>query len=209
MSIDYSKLLIYNSGMENTASPFQTPQDSTYVSPQKPSIKIGRWIIAVIILAMLIGGGVKLWGLRSGQTSENLAPTPSPTEFQFPTNTPAPTGSSETVTPSPSPKPTANPIDKTTGLDRSTLSVEVQNGSGVAGAAGKASDVLKGFGYNVVATGNAGNFDYENVTVQVKSAKSDFLALLKKDLGFSYTVGSTSADLSSDSSADALVIIGK
>ena len=32
---------------------------------------------------------------------------------------------------------------------------------------------------------------------------------IKKDLGFSYTIGSASADLDSSSTADALVIIGK
>jgi len=69
--------------------------------------------------------------------------------------------------------------------------------------------VLKSFGYKITSTGNADNYNYENVTIQVKSTKSNFLALLKKDLGFSYTVGSASADLSSDSTSDALVIIGK
>ena len=138
--------------------------------------------------------------------------TPTPTEYQFPTDTPAPNANPTTEagkpTPTPSTKP-VNPVDASTGLDRSTLSVEVQNGSGEAGVAGKGSDVLKSFGYKVIAAGNADNFDYQDAVIKVKSTKSNFLALLKKDLGFSYTVGSTSADLDSSSTADALVIIGK
>src|SRR3990167_9003906 len=85
---------------------------------------------------------------------------------------------------------------------------EFQNGSGEAGVAGKAAGILKDLGY-LASTGNADNFNYSNVTIQVKSTKSDYLALLKKDLSASYTIGSSSSDLSATSSADALVIIGK
>jgi hypothetical protein len=85
----------------------------------------------------------------------------------------------------------------------------VQNGSGTAGVGAKAAAVLKGLGYNVVVTGNADNFNYTNVTIQVKSGKSDFLALLKKDLGFNYTIGNATSDLPDSFSSDALVIIGQ
>ena len=107
------------------------------------------------------------------------------------------------------PKPTINPVDKSTGLNRSKLSVTVQNGSGQAGVAGKAADILKNLGYNVTSTGNADNYDFVNVSIQVKALSSEFLALLKKDLAESYTIGSNSADLSTSFSSDALVIIGK
>ena len=85
----------------------------------------------------------------------------------------------------------------------------MQNGSGVVGAAKKAADALKELGYGISSTGNADNYDYTNVTIQVKSGKSNFLSLLQKDLGSSYTVGTASADLTVTSSADALVIVGK
>ena len=100
-------------------------------------------------------------------------------------------------------------IDKTTGLDRSKLSVTIQNGSGEAGVAGKGSDFLKTFGYNVTATGNADNFDFENVTIKIKSTKSTYLSLLKNDLEEEYTVDASTSDLESGFSSDALVIIGK
>jgi len=85
----------------------------------------------------------------------------------------------------------------------------VQNGSGTAGVAAKGVSVLKGLGYDVVTSGNADNFNYTNVTIQVKSGKSDFLSLLKKDLGFNYTIGSATSDLPDSFSSDALVIIGQ
>lgn len=169
-------------------------------------------IVAIVIILIIIFAGNKLLGSKNKK--ENTKITPTPTEFQIPTDTPEPSLSEEpTSTPkptsSPTPKPTSNPIDKTTGLDRSKLSVEVQNGSGEAGVAAKGSGILKDLGYNVTSTGNADNFDYSSVTIKVKSSESDYLSLLKKDLSANYTVGATSSDLSASSSADALVIIGK
>ena len=191
-------------------SSFQSPvAQFNYQSPQtqKKSRKLLYIVFFVIILVMVF------WlfqGLFSGSKSEKKAPiTPTPTEYQFPTDTPVPSaGPTEEPTITPVVK-SVNPVDSATGLDRSTLSVEVQNGSGVTGAASKGSDMLKSFGYKVSAIGNADNENYENTTIKVKSTKTNFLALLKKDLGFSYTVGSASANLDSSSTADALVIIGK
>ena len=181
-----------------------------YQSPQSggKSKKFLKLIIFAIIVIGLIWGIQKLF-FGGSKEEKTVAITPTPTEYQFPTDTPAPspTGALEpTVTPT---SKAVNPVDSATGLDRSTLSVEVQNGSGETGVASKGSDVLKGFGYKVIGTGNADNFDYQNTTIKVKSTKTNFLSLLKKDLGFSYTVGSTSADLASSSTADALVIVGK
>jgi len=192
-------------------SSFQSPVSQfNYQSPQPAgrSKKFLKLIIFAVILIGLIWGIQKLFFGGSKETKP-VAITPTPTEYQFPTDTPAPSASpTEEPTTTPAAK-SVNPVDSATGLDRSTLSVEVQNGSGETGVASKGSDVLKSFGYKVIATGNADNFNYENTAVQVKSTKTNFLALLKKDLGFSYTVGSTSADLDPSSTADALVIIGK
>lgn len=194
-------------------SSFQSPVNQfNYSSPEMP--KKPKKFIYVIIFLVIIVAFFLTKNLFFGSSKQKPEPsvTPTPTEFQFPTDTPTPSVSPTTEVSIPTAVPTTksiNPVDASTGLDRSTLSVEVQNGSGEAGVAGKAADVLRGFGYKISGTGNADNFDYQNTTVRVKSTKSNFLALLKKDLGFSYTVGSTSADLDSSSTADALVIIGK
>lgn len=184
------------------------------------SPKRSKFLIFFVVSILIIVGGFGAWQFFGSEAEEveTSTETPTPTKFQIPTDEPTAQSTPEvTETPEPTsvppatstPKPTVNPIDKITGLDRSELTVEVQNGSGVAGAAGKASETLKALGYNVVAAGNADNFDYENTVIQVKSAKSEFLSLLKKDLGTDYSIGTTSADLSTGSSADALVIIGK
>lgn len=164
-------------------------------------------LIFVVVVLLLLGSR-----FLSSSNQEDLSPTPSPTEFLLPTDTPTPSEEEEaevSETPTPSVKPTSNPVDKASGLNRSQIKVAIQNGSGEAGVGAKASDYLKGLGYNVVSVSNADNYDYQGTTVKVASSKSDFLALLKKDLGFEYTVSNSSSDLSSSSSAEALVIIGK
>lgn len=162
-------------------------------------------ILAIVILILLF------LGFRAVSSYKGSTPTPTPTPIvtvATPTATPTPTVN-PSLTPTPVVSPTINPIDKTSGLDRSKLSVTIQNGSGAAGVAAKGVTTLKDLGYDVVGSGNADNFNYTSVTIQVKSSKSDFLNLLKKDLGFSYTIGAATSDLPDSFSSDALVIIGK
>ena len=191
---------------------FQSP--ALNKSAKKPKRFI-FWIVIIIVIGVLALMGFNFFGGKN-QESDSDKITPTPTEFIIPTDTPTPSLSEKPTptskpasTPVPTSKPSANPIDSATGLNRSKLSIAVQNGSGETGVAGAGSSFLKNLGYSVVSTGNADNFDYTNVTIQVKSTKSEFLSLLKKDLGTDYTVGASSSDLSASSSADALVIIGK
>lgn len=183
-----------------------SPSQKRFSKKPKRFVLVGFFILFISILLFI---GNIFFKSRSSQMAgdTDLIPTiAEPTEELFPTETPIPT-SEPTATPVIS--PTTNPIDKATGLDRSSLSVAVKNGSGAVGAGSKASELLKGLGYEVVTVENADSFDYQNVTIQITSAKSEYLPLLKKDLGFSYTIGTTSATLSSGGSSDAVVIIGK
>ena len=186
-------------------------QPNVLDKPPKRSKFIIFFIISIAIIIAIFGG----WRFLSSRTQKATAPavTPSPTEYQLPTEAPeSPTPEATKrakPTASPTAEPTVNPVDKSTGLDRSKLTVEVQNGSGVVGSAKKAADALKELGYVISSTGNADSYEYSNVTIQVKSGKRNFLSLLQKDLGSSYTVGTVSANLTATSSADALVIVGK
>lgn len=169
-------------------------------------------IIGIVVLLIVIVGSVFSFG--KGGNTDQIAITPSPSE-PSPTEEPSPTPEEDeetTPTPeatdTPTPEPTTDPVDKVSGLDRSDLSIEIHNGSGVGGAASGASDILSALGYSIKSTANADNFDYENTVIKVKSSSEKFLDLIKSDLAGSYTIGTTSADLSG-SSVDALVIIGK
>lgn len=196
------------------------------ISPQFTPVqqkKINKrfiYLIGAIIVLILLFIGYKALNSSGNNTNSTLSLTPTPTEFVIPTDIPSPTDSltpteAETPTPTPTsiisitPKPTQNPVDKTTGLDRSKLSVTVENGSGKSGVAKLGGDFLTNLGYEVTTTTNADNADYTGVTIQVKSASSDFLALLKKDLATEYTITSFTSDLANSFSSGALVIIGK
>lgn len=167
--------------------------------------------LLIVVLGFLIFGVTRFFG---GARKSLPAPTPTPTVEVIPTREATPTPE-ETLTPTKKPistptvKPTVNPVDRATGLDRSKLSIRVLNGSGAAGVGRKAADYLESLGYNVVQTGNAENFNFEKTTIQIKSAKEDYLNLLKSDLAKNYSVGTTSATLSSEERADAIVTIGK
>jgi hypothetical protein len=176
----------------------------TFTPQRRRSNKWPAFLILAIVLLILL-----FLGFRVVSSSKSPTPTPTPAvAVIIPTDTPTPTAN-PSLSPTPAVSPTITPIDKASGLDRSKLSVTVQNGSGAAGVAAKGVTVLKDLGYDVVGSGNAENFNYSNVTIQVKSTKSDFLKLLKKDLGFSYTIQAATSDLSDSFSSDALVIIGK
>lgn len=184
-------------------SPFNNPEPQ-YPAPRKRSPRKFLYLLGGVVVVLILLNVVRV---LTSKSSKAPSPTPTPT-FSF--ESPSPT---EQPSPTESASPTASPVssvDKTSGLDRAKLSVQIENGSGVAGAAGKASDLLKSLGYDVVGAGNADNFNYIGVTIKVKSSAQGYIPVLNKDLSSnSYTVGSSSADLTATSSADALVIIGK
>lgn len=168
-------------------------------------------MIAIILIVLGLGAFAvnAFFNSNSVPVEEEIALTPTPTDFIFPTDTPTPTPPPSTPSATPKLSPVVSPIDKATGLSRSSLKVDVQNGSGQVGVASKMAEVLKSFGYTVGQIGNASSYDYLDVSILVKSTKSAYIPLLKKDLETTYTVASTSATLSASSSADAVVIIGK
>lgn len=188
-------------------APFASPTYSP--APSRSRGRNMKRVLLVVVIFILVGA-IGIGATKFIPAEKEKAPvvkiTPTPTDV-FPTDTPTPEVS-PSVKPSATPA-VANPVDKATGLDRSNLTVIIQNGNGTVGVASKASDILKGFGYHVTSLENAPNFDYEQTQILVKSGSAKYLPLLKKDLSGTYSIGSTSASLSASSSADAVVIIGK
>lgn len=183
--------------------------------------------IAVITLALILIA-LGIIGATAGNNPALVTPSPTiPSVQVLPTETPtpevSPTPEDEGLTPTPkltiAPTPTKSPsktptpskttpTPSNTSTERSNLSIEIQNGSGISGAAGQASALLKGLGYKVLSTGNADNFDYAQTVIKVKPEKKSFLSQLKLDVEAQYKVESATADLTG-TTADALVIVGK
>ena len=162
-------------------------QDTSIIKKTRNYKRIGILIVVGVLIILLL---VSLFRFLNSSGENAIIPTPAPETI----NT--------TVTPEGTPSPAP-------GLDQGNLSITIQNGSGEAGVAKTASDFLTEKGYTISSTGNADNFDYQDVTIQIKEDSSEYLDLLESDLSEKYNVGTTSADLSSSFSTDALVIIGK
>jgi len=115
-------------------------------------------------------------------------------------------GAKPTPTPTVAPMPTATP---TPVVDKTTLNIQVLNGSGIAGEANKMKALLEEKGYTVEGTGNAKSYEYEQTEIQVTADNEAFINILTADLTGSYVVGSTAATLKSSLPYNAVVIVGK
>lgn len=140
------------------------------------------WAIVMIVIIVIIASGMIF--LVRGAKLPSFAVKPQPTPTVAPTATPSPP-------------------------NRADLTIEVLNGGGTPGAAGKMKKTLTDLGYQVSSTGNTESYSYEKTEIHVKSAKSAFIPLLTADLKDVYTLGTASADLAADATADAQVIVGK
>ncbi len=167
-------------------------------------------IVTAVILGLLI---FTAGSFLAGESDENKdAPqiTILPTSARVdPTEAPSPTKDEE-ITPSVTPKVTVEKTPSVTGaIKKSLLTVEILNGSGVKGAAGKMSAALSNAGYNVSRTGNADAFDYTGVSVNIKKSKSAELNQLKKDLSAAdYIVTESTSALPETSTVDAVIVLG-
>jgi hypothetical protein len=92
--------------------------------------------------------------------------------------------------------------------NKSDISISVQNGSGVSGAAGEAADILRSAGFSIASTANPDNTNYSDVTIKIKNSLKTSLSDIEDALSDDYTIGSTSTDLPESTSYDVLVIIG-
>lgn len=156
------------------------PTEETHTKEKK------RFPLPVIvgIIVLLVGAigffNIRLWTSQKGKT---VGDTVSPQVTSVLTPTPPP-------------------------IVRSDVLVEVQNGSGVAGLAGKGKKVLEDAGYTNVTTANADTYDYEGVTVKGKTAS--IASFVVTDIKETYPSASASSTLLDGTSpVDALVILGK
>lgn len=192
------------SEIKNTEDEVQVSQEkqkevvSEFFSPKSentvgyPNISIHKksispvilWAIAVCVIVVVIGVGIIT--LSKGKFPITFAkPTPTPTQAPMPTVTPTP------------------------AVDKKTISIEVLNGSGVAGVASKMKNILEEKGYTVTGTGNAKTYDYDKTEIQTKERVASYSALIQADLTGSYVIGTTSSSLKSSLPYDVIVIIGK
>lgn len=103
-------------------------------------------------------------------------------------------------------KPVSEP---TATLDISKLKIQVLNGSGVPGEAGKVMSFLEGLGYKDIKTGNADSYNYQGMELSLKKSQQDFRVKLVEDLSEKYTLSETLKNLDEEGEFDAVIILGK
>lgn len=183
---------------ENTSQTVTVPKDEAnledtfvpdYTPPQvvkKSSKKI--FIIAVIVIVITLIAAVLFFVMfnKNKKTEEQSTKTPQVQE-------------------------TASQPDKeeksAESYDRANVTLEVLNGSGVAGAAKKIADSLASLGYDIIAVGNAPE-EIDQTQVLISENLKKYEAEFLKDLNESLSEASVSGTLE-DSTASARITIGK
>jgi len=169
-----------------------SPERTSRVMPEismhknKPIVSLFVWAVVTILVAIVTGG---ILFAAARKTSPIKL-------FARPTQTP-------TASPTSAPTPTPATVDKT------SFDIQVLNGGGAAGAAGKMKTFLEGKGYKVAGTGNTDAYTYTTTEIHGKATMKDAIANLQADLKDTYTLGTVAADLSASASADVQVIVGK
>lgn len=169
---------------------------SQYPAQSEKHLKKSHFVTVffiVLLLVIVILVGLYFLGASKRGTFNPLPVAPTATPLR-PSDS---AGQAPTQTPTPTPEP----------LDRGELTINVLNGSGIAGAAGDTADTLRKLGYTVKTVGNAQEFDYVGITIVITEEKKEYLDLLKKDLADEKITIETEID--DALKVDAEVIVGK
>lgn len=141
------------------------------------------WIVAVLVLILLLLGGFFLFR-KSGKTSQSVV----------------------TVSPTQEPSPTEKPK-----IDKQSVKIQVLNGTGTPGQAGKVADVLKKEGFNIdnIKTDNAKDDNHAVTIIAAKAGFEDVANDIKTALGTLFDkVEIDSSPLSKDNEFDAVITTG-
>lgn len=176
---------------EESSLPETVDEKEEVEEEEKPKIGKLLWIIipTTLLVGALAGGIITYF---SGLSTVKEEPTPSPV-----------------VTIEPAEEGDNKESEADSDLKREDLKIQVLNGSGVAGAAGKAKTFLENLGYKDVVAGNADKSDYQETEISILDEKKEYLELLEKDLADEYNLASQSATLPGSSTYDVVITLGK
>lgn len=166
----------------------KTPEVGFPMAQPKPKGRINKLVIFALVLLLLVGGGIFLFSRGSKDNNSGISPTPTVEGLTNPTSTPT-----ETATPSP--------------VDKSDVSIEIQNGTGIPGEAAYLQGVLKSLGYSDIKVSNADSDTHETTTVTfAKSLSSTIVDEITKKLESTYKDVETKT--SSTQKTDVLIVTG-
>lgn len=151
------------------------------------------FVLIFALLGALVGG---IFYYKQNVSLQSPADNTDTMTDEIPTETPA----NDTVTPT-----------TEVSVDLTKYSVNVLNGSGIKGEAGKVQSLLTkaGFAEDKVDAGNANSYDHTTTSVSLKKAVPDeVFNKIKEALGSGYTVEKAVATLNDSSSHDIEIVVG-
>ena len=177
---------------------------STPEEPQKEKKKLNIKMIIIItiisaLVAAFVSGGVYVYlNGRDAATQNTTETEEDSTEDTTDEETAEETTEEEST----------DDEETTEETDLTSYTIRVLNGSGQIGAAGDASDVIEGAGFEVTDTGNADNYEFTDTIVQAKdSVDSSALDTLVDALSGEYSVD-TGDTLEDSEDYDIIVTVG-
>ncbi len=144
-------------------------------------------VITLFLLGAISGGFIYF---QKGVNKPSINPTPTETPKITPTITKAP----EEI------------------VNLKNISINVLNGSGISGEAGRVKDLLikGGFDNDKIKTGNADSYDYSNINLSAKENISNkVLDIIKDTLKDKYKISKDIKTLNEESNFDIEIIVGK
>lgn len=122
--------------------------------------------------------------------------------IQFPATAPSPTPSATPTDTPPTPTPTPQ-------IDKSSVRVQILNGSGVKGKATVVKNFLREKGYENILTGNAENFGFEKTVIQTKKDGDRLKDTIFQDIKSEILDEPDFELLDDDSASDIVLIFGQ
>lgn len=167
----------------------------------EPEHKGGAFtLILIFIFALILGAGIA-GGVFYFFNPFEMKPSSPPPDDQTAAESPVPPETDTT--------PEASDSADAASVNLAEYDIQVLNGSGVAGAAGTARDLLLAAGFEKFTVGNSDKYDYTETEVQVKDGTPPAVyAVVEKTLkegGYTVTKGDA---LTSDADYDMVVIVG-
>ncbi|MDO8610451.1 MAG: LytR C-terminal domain-containing protein [bacterium] len=156
--------------------------DSIYTTKPKGNSK--KIIIAIIVILILLIGSIFIFRQTNNKNTQTQVP----------------------VAESPQPSPTEKPV-----IDKKTVKIQVQNGTGVAGQAAKVVDALKtDYSQDNIKSGNAPDYNHTITTISAKVGLEDIASDIKQKLSSLFTDIQINTLATSDSAEfDVVVITGE
>lgn len=141
-----------------------TPAANVGFPNQAPRKKSKLPLIIVAVIGVLLILGVGGWFVMQSSSEGDLEASPTPASFN---------SGSTLQTPQPTSTPAATATATPKAVDKSKVTIEIQNGTGTPGDAGYVKTELEKLGYKEIETGNATDQGVTTTTVTFDKALSE------------------------------------